>query len=278
MNFADVEKMLHHLADWHVQRAKGIGGSDAVKIMKGEWGELWDQKTGASEGENLDEILAVQMGSFTERLNGYWFQKRTGKEISLDNCDHIVHPKQQFMRANLDGWVHADNAVFEAKHVGAFRADGEVIDSYYPQLQHCMAVVGADRAYLSVFFGNNRWSMFDIVANLEYQRDLIAHEAKFWGHVERLVRPETAEIELLHIPPLDGMREVDMTGNNAWAMGAADYLANKGAAKLFEDSKLAIKELIELDVKLAEGHGIKVTRSKAGALTIRIPKNYKPKD
>ena len=101
----DVAAALEHSDDWYAQRRKGLGGSDAGKVMRGEWAELYDQKTGASEGDDLSNVLPVQMGSWTEALNVYWFEKQTGLKISILNCDHITHPKHKFMRANLDGWI-----------------------------------------------------------------------------------------------------------------------------------------------------------------------------
>ena len=162
-------------------------------------------------------------------------------------------------------------AIFEAKHVGAWRKDNEVVDLYYPQLQHCMAVTGAEKAYLSVFFGNNKWSMFQISANKEYQAELIAREAEFWGHVERGERPgEEIEDKSVRVPlvewDVDKMREVDMTGSNAWAVSAIDYVETAPSAKRHEIAKKALKELVEPDVRLAHGHKVEITRSKNGSL------------
>lgn len=35
------------------ERAKGIGGSDAGRIMAGEWRQLWLEKTGRAQGDDL---------------------------------------------------------------------------------------------------------------------------------------------------------------------------------------------------------------------------------
>ncbi len=268
-----VAAALEHGPEWHAERRKGIGGSDAPKIMKGAWGDLYDQKTGASAGDDLSNVLPVQMGSWTEPLNRYWFTKQTGVELTIDNCDHLGHPEHLWMRANLDGWAFGKGGVsiFEAKHVSAFAKDGEIVDRYYPQLQHCMAVTGAGHTYLSVFFGNSKWAMFEISASPEYQAQLIAREAEFWGHVERGERPGEAEDKSITIA-LDDMREVSMTGNNAWASGAADWLENQSGAKVFKTAEKELKELVEADVKLATGHGIKIARSKNGAMRIGVQK------
>ena len=43
------------------QRKQGIGGSDAAKIMKGEWKDLYLIKTGQKEDEDLSDNFLVQL-------------------------------------------------------------------------------------------------------------------------------------------------------------------------------------------------------------------------
>ena len=45
-----------------VERPKTLGGSDAVRIMEGDWHTLWKEKTGRQEPANLDRVLPVQLG------------------------------------------------------------------------------------------------------------------------------------------------------------------------------------------------------------------------
>mgnify|MGYP003125020012 FL=1 len=41
-------------------RKKYIGGSDACRIISGDWIKLWEEKTGRTEPEDLSKKLAVQ--------------------------------------------------------------------------------------------------------------------------------------------------------------------------------------------------------------------------
>lgn len=268
----DVSAIVSHSADWHADRKTGIGGSDAKKIMSGDWHSLWLEKTGQAQPEDLSDNLAVIMGSWTEPLNHYWFQKQTGIGVdrSPDICDGRYHPEHTFMRCNLDGM--AIDAVWEAKHVNAFSKDDEIITRYYWQCQHNMAVVGADMTYLSVIFGNGKWQYFEIPRDEQGVADLIARETEFWRHVVEGIEPENVAAAEKVVIALDDMREVDMTGNNEFASHAVDWLENITAAKKHEAATKAIKALIEPDVKLAFGHGIKVSRAKNGAITIRSEK------
>ena len=55
-----------------MERKGFIGGSDCVKIMNGDWLELWQIKTGRVESDDLSRNIAVQLGSLlkTSILNG----------------------------------------------------------------------------------------------------------------------------------------------------------------------------------------------------------------
>src|ERR1700753_3662796 len=104
-------------------RRFGIGGSDAGRIMRGEWNRLWKEKLGLVAPEDLSGNLAVQMGSFTEPLNAYWFEKVTGRQVERRG-EAVVCPVNPFMRANLDGVTTTAKgaaAYIDFKHVG--RAD-----------------------------------------------------------------------------------------------------------------------------------------------------------
>ncbi len=46
-------------------------------------------------------------------------------------------------------------------------------------------MAGSDLCYLSVLFGNRRWEYFAVAADENFQAELIAREAEFWGYVER---------------------------------------------------------------------------------------------
>jgi len=249
-----------------IQRSSGVGGSDAGRVMTGDWFALWEEKTGRREPEDLTDVLQVQIGIVTESLNLWWFERRTGIEVFCTGCEDLVHPDHPFMRANLDAWV--PGGILECKHTSAFAKDEEIVARYFPQVQHYLAVTDTSLGYLSVIFGNHRWAFFELEADEAYQAELIAREARFWWHVETDTPPENPEEEVLSIS-LDDMREVSMEGNNEWGALADDWLTCREPAKRFDAANKGLKHLVEPDVKLAVGYGVKVARSKAGALTVR---------
>ncbi len=247
-------------------RTAGVGGSDAGRIMSGEWMELWEEKTGRRELPDLSGVLQVQIGIATEDLNLRWFERQTGIEVLCAGCEGLVHSEHKFMRGNLDGWV--PGGILECKHTSAFAKDEEIVNRYYPQVQHYLAVTDMSLGYLSVIYGNHRWEFFELEADEEYQARLIEREAEFWWHVETDKQPENPTEEIISIA-LDDMREVSMEGNNKWAALADDWINTRSAAAAFTRTSKELKSLVEQDVKLAMGHGIKATRSRAGAITIK---------
>lgn len=158
--------------------------------------------------------------------------------------------------------------IFEAKHVSAFAKPEEIQSRYYPQLQHCMLVTGAEKAYLSVFYGTLKWECYEVAADPLYQAQLVAAERAFWACVESGEPPVAINVPA----PVEAIRRVDMTGNNRWASAANVWLANKGYAKAFDAAAKEIKEMVEADVVEASGHGIVASKSKAGAITVREAK------
>tara|TARA_R100001082_G_scaffold107854_1_gene82306 strand:+ start:142 stop:861 length:720 start_codon:yes stop_codon:yes gene_type:complete len=163
----------------------GIGGSDATKIVEGKWKELWEIKTGQKPYENLDDVLAVQMGIWTEDMNRLWFSKLTGKKILVP--DIILSKEVRFAYASLDG-ITNDGCVFEAKHCSPFTIKN-VTDKYYPQIQHYLMVTRFDKAYLSVFIGNSGHKIFEIQRDDKFIFKLLYGEAFFWNYVEQGIEP-----------------------------------------------------------------------------------------
>ncbi|MBF0562191.1 MAG: YqaJ viral recombinase family protein [Alphaproteobacteria bacterium] len=253
-------------AAWHEARRLGVGGSDAGRILSGDWLGLWREKTGRTPPEDLSANLAVAMGTFTEPLNRYWFTQQTGVAVTPVS-EARVHPQHPYMRANLDG-LCGDGAVFEAKHVNAFARDDEVLARYFPQLQHYLAVTGAHLARLSVFFGSNKWASFEVARDERAIQDLILREARFWDYVARDEAPPNQGSASFRVE-IGPRRVADMTGCNAWAGFAFDWLEHRDAAGKFDTAAKGLKTLVEPDVKQASGYGVLASRSKSGSISLK---------
>ncbi len=261
------------------KRRHSIGGSDANVLMNGDppsINALWEQKTGRAAGDDLSRVLPVQLGSWTEEFNRYWFELMTGRLV-YNEGDERSHADHAWMTCTLDGATTTERgepAIFEAKHVGGFQKIEDVVQKYMPQLHHNMAVCGVGHAVLSVLIGNTGYEPYEVAADWMYTAQILDREREFWACVTENRPPH----DLPNIaPPVTAgkLRTISMEGNNAWAMQAADWLANRDAATKFETAKKELGALVERDVGLATGHGIQAKRAKNGALTISVLKPAK---
>jgi predicted phage-related endonuclease len=263
----DILNNLGLTADQKKFRNKLIGGSDANIIMGGENEKilnLWNQKRGVADGEDLSDVLPVNLGQFTEPFNRAWFTKQTKREVTNVGDQRICldHP---FMGCTLDGLTDKGSTLWEAKHVFAFYKEEDVLEKYLPQLTHNMIVCGLKAATLSVIFGNHKYVALDIELDDAYAAGLIEAEENFWHCVQNDIEPVI--VAQKYTGPV--VKIVDFTGNNAWASSAKDFLETEAAAKKNTKAKDAIKKMIEADVAVATGHGIIAKRSSNGAITIK---------
>ena len=137
-------------------RRSFIGGSDARIIMGSDEAalvQLWREKRGEAEPEDLSRNLIVQLGAVTEELNRLWFERNTGQVVK-DVQRHLQHPVLRWMAATLDGLVEGTGAVFEAKFMLPWSFTEEAAaEKHMPQVQHNMWVANAKTAALSIITG-----------------------------------------------------------------------------------------------------------------------------
>lgn len=249
------------------RRLDYVGGSDANIIASGDAEKihkLWLVKTRQDEGENLDDVLAVQVGVWTEEFNARWYTKQTGDAVT-SRGQWLTH-ENGWQSCTLDGLCQGGSAVWEAKHVGGFEPVDTVLARYMPQLQHNMFIADKRTAVLSLFIGSGKWEAREVARDDFYIADLMDKERQFWKHVKDKTPPN--DFGALESIQVSEFRTVDMTGNNAWAGSAAEFLENVDAAKRLGKAKKEIKDLLERDVGEAFGHGIVAKRAKNGAVTI----------
>ena len=252
-----------------MDRRAYIGGSDANIILSGDAeriARLVAEKRGEAGPEDLSRSLPVQLGIWTEQFNRIWYTLNTGSQVT--GVDEVwTHRDHYFIKARLDGFVEAQDAVFEAKHVNPFGNIENVVQKYMPQLHHYMMVTGRRMAILSVLIGTQRWECFTVDFDAEYADLLLNAELQFWANVQNggSVEAVTAEPP----KPREAKLKVDMTGHNEWAALADTWLATNEAARSNVAAKDGLKKLLADDVAEAFGHGVTIKRGAKGALTIR---------
>ena len=250
-------------------RSHFIGGSDARIIMgqdERRLVQLWREKRGEVEPEDLSGNLIVQLGNATEELNRAWYVRNTGRRIR-DVQRHVRHGLIPYMAATLDGIVDEREAVFESKFMlpWAFSEEAAVA-KYAGQLQHNMWVTGLSCAVLSIITGGGKWVEIAVPLDPLYLTVLVSAEKKFWrcvqsGEVAHLINCEPPR------PRIEAVRVVDMSTSNSWAEFASLFRQTRQAHQDHERAKTELKALMPEDAKEATGAGVRGRRSKSGAIS-----------
>ena len=248
-----------------------LGGSDANRLMRGEWVDLFNEITGKTEPVDLSKVLQVQVGVATEKVNLDFLQYDLEEEV-LRNVDVKPVEEMPFIRSSLDGMTHDTQRPCEAKHTYQDNRMEVLAENYYPQLQHYMMHSKVDTIYLSAIFGNRRFEYTSIDADYTYQKKLYSVEEWFIEHLNKNKEPKAYKglptIDKKDIK-LDGMKQYDMKNNIKWKDFVQQYKDNKPYVEQFENCKKAIKGLVPDDCYRATGDGVVVTRNKRNILTIK---------
>jgi putative phage-type endonuclease len=246
-----------------------IGGSDARVIMGSDEAaliQLWREKRGEAEPEDLSGNLIVQLGVATEELNRTWYERNSGRRVT-DVQGKVKHSAIPWMAATLDGVVEGIEAVFEAKFMLPWSFSEEAaVEKYMAQVQHNMWVTHLRTSVLSIITGGGKWVEITIPMDPLYISVLVSAEKKFWRCVQSSEPPHLINAEPPR-PRIEAIRIVDMSASNSWAEFAALFRNTKEAFLDHERAKSELKALMPEDAKEAIGHGVKAKRSKSGAVS-----------
>ncbi len=235
--------------EWLEYRRMGVGGSDASVLLGiNQWKselELWLEKTGQSENQEND-TEPMQWGRIMEAVIRNHFQEVTGKKV-VEVKAIMQHTEYPFMLTNIDGLTEDDQgnpAVLEIKTASEYKRSQweEDIPSYYMvQIQHYLCVTGLAKAYVAVLIGGNSFQLYEVDADEEIQRMLIAVEADFWNKVITNTRPEmdgsNAAKELLDKTYQGGIEETVYLPDDA-----RGYIEQYFEASVEEDNAKAKKQ------------------------------------
>jgi predicted phage-related endonuclease len=255
-----------------LNRRSFIGGSDARIIMGSDEAaliQLWREKRGEAQPEDLSGNLIVQLGTATEDLNRAWYERNSGRRVT-DVQRHVKHSIIPYVAATLDGVVEGAGAVFESKFMLPWSFSEEAaVAKYVAQLQHNMWVTNLRTAVLSIITGGGKWVEITVPMDPLYLSVLVSAEKKFWrcvqfGEVPHLINAEPPR------PRIEAVRIVDMSASNSWAEFAGLFRTTREAFLDHERAKGELKALVPEDAKEAIGHGVRAKRSKAGAISFDL--------
>ena len=252
-----------------------IGGSDARRIIEGDWHTLWLEKTGQQEPADLSNNLAVQLGVHTEGFNIAWFNQN-----QLDNQHHVEEQVRYadnvngvFCRGTVDGFISDKNAILECKHTYDRNTMESCIRQYMPQIQFYLMLSKADGCYLSIIFGNRRWECVYVSPDQAYISNMMEHIAEFWRLVESKTEPsigkQNTTLTTDHIL-VDNMIRRDATSDNEFISRCHDYIQYEADAKSFESAKADLKAMVANHEREVYCDLLTIKRDKRGSLRITV--------
>src|SRR5215469_15601718 len=260
------------LTDKQRELRKGhFTGSEANILMNGDpykINDLWLMHTGDPRYVEPDfsDNWPVRLGEVTEELNLEFAAKKFGP-VTRKGEVVVGVGSLDWTAATLDGWLHARSCPIEAKCVNLRYNITDVIARYQPQLHWQMMVCKAQECAISVIIGGAEPIIEFIPYDRKYGRELWSRAAAFW----LCVRSRTPPVELPAAPPppVLAVKEYDMGQDPKWKILADGWIQAYGAAEIAKKAEREIKSMVPADAKLAYGHGIMVTRNRAGSMSLR---------
>jgi len=182
-------------------RKKGIGGSDAAAIAGlSRWKtslDIYLDKLDLSEPEDMDASDRIYFGKVLEPIVAQEFERRTGKVCSIEPKT-LIHPKYEWMFANIDRRITTDGSILECKTASAYSREewgesgsDQFPDEYLLQCTHYAAVCDVPKVELAVLIGGQNFRTYTYRRNLKLENRLIEIEHDFWhNNILKEIPPE----------------------------------------------------------------------------------------
>lgn len=171
---------------WLAARNSGIGGSEAAVIVgMNRWKspfQLWMEKTGEVEPEDLSNNEFVYWGTVLEQCVADRFAELTGKRVTRRGM--LQDEEVPYFFANVDRVIVGENAGLECKTTNAYAKDAwegdNIPDAYYCQCQWYMGVTGAEKWYIACLIGGNTFVWKEVARSDEDIAALREAAKAFW--------------------------------------------------------------------------------------------------
>ncbi len=185
---------------WHLNRQKGIGGSDAAIILGlSPWKsrlQLYHEKVDEITQDKIDNNnIRFKLGHVLEPMIAEEYSNKTGR--GLVSRTQRIHSLFPWMVGNIDREIVKSErpkpGILEIKTKGAFVNwhDEDIPPYYHSQIQHYMAVYDYTWASFAVLdFNKFEITITDVERDDKFIENLIMEEAKFWDLVENRTPPK----------------------------------------------------------------------------------------
>lgn len=229
-----------------------IGGTDIAAILRmhpyRKRYQVWQEKTGRRDPEDLEDNEAVFWGSFLEDKIAERYAEVSGNKVRNVNRT-LVHPDLNYLRGHIDRKLAGKNAGLEVKTVGLRSAylwgepgTDEIPLHYEIQVLHYMGITGYNYFDIAALFFGQEMRIYRVSAknNLSRIQQIQDTAREFWEqHVLTDIPPlpESTEETSMAYPEADRGKVVTlMPGQDHLVSDALNWADNLETVKAKLDS------------------------------------------
>jgi len=207
-----------------------IGGSDIAAVLgMSKWKtalQLWAEKTGEIEPEDISGVEAVELGTELEDFVAKKFTRKTGLAVRQAPM-HYHHKVYDYMRCQVDRLVTGTNDLLECKTTSAWRVkdwEGEEIPAdYICQVIWQLGITGRDVGYIAVLIGGQKFVWKKIIFDLHLFEKMVEEAINFWKCVQDKTPPmavgdDNPFMVTLYPEHGEGVKEADESLNESIAL------------------------------------------------------------
>jgi len=181
-------------------RRKAIWATDARKIVDGRAADVYLEKIGQTEREDISHIEAVQWGLKLQDVIGREASARLKMELKEADYE-LYHPEHTWMASHFD-FISADGTTLvEVKNYNQSKRNqydaeiGLMPPQDRAQVVHEATVHRVQRCILAVLFGGQELVLIDKPIPDSEKDALIQLESKIWASIQTNTPPEASTVD-----------------------------------------------------------------------------------
>ncbi|MBC2384574.1 hypothetical protein PsexTeo8_62230 (plasmid) [Pseudomonas extremaustralis] len=257
--------------EWHAWRAQGVTATSAAVILghhpnKTRW-RLWAELTGRVPPLDLSMIPQVRLAIMLEPHALAWFQDKYDTVLMPYCGESTLHP---LLRASFDGVeldtmrpveikILADSNFNEVAEQGEGSSHYRL---YWWQVQHQLAVSGADFGYLVFYHTRNQPIVFEVARSDQAIQLILKASLGFWASVVADKEPEKDPERDYFTPTGGGLIEWEGHASKAATLDSELASLELRIKELKAEREQLQQGFVSLmgDYLLAEASGVRVCR------------------
>jgi predicted phage-related endonuclease len=244
------------MSDFSIEnRRSAIWATDARKMADGRSADVYLEKIGETEREDISHIEAVQWGLKLQEIIGREAGARLKMELKEADYE-MTHPKHQWMKSHFD-FISADGkTLVEVKNYNQSKRnqyDAETSLMPAPDSAQCVheaTVHGVQRVVLAVLFGGQELVLIDKEVSDDQKDALIRMEAELWASVQTKQPPSATTVDAARkLFPVS--TSTGVLANAQLEQACQQLKAIKNQIKQFEEAEEKLQAFIQGQMKEA---------------------------